>query len=66
MKNVFKAIFTLVIIIFIGYVIYRNMLLSTIPSVDLIKDEKTMSMYNNICQILLIISGKIYILVKKV
>lgn len=48
MKNVFKAIFTLVIIIFIGYVIYRNMLLSTIPSVDLIKDEKTMSMYNNI------------------
>lgn len=48
MKSMFKTIFTLVIITFIGYVVYRNMLLSTIPSVGLIKDEKTMSMYNNI------------------
>lgn len=48
MKKAFKFVFTIIILAFISYVIYRNVKLSTIPSVDLIKDEKTMSMYNNI------------------
>lgn len=48
MKKLFKSIFTIIVLIFIGYVIYRNIILGTIPSIDLIKDEKTMSMYNNI------------------
>lgn len=48
MKKVFKVMYTIVIIILVGYIIYRNIRLGTIPSVDLIKDEQTISLYNRL------------------
>ncbi len=48
MKKIFKIVYTILIIILIFYIAYRNINLRKIPSVDLIKDEKTFSLYNSI------------------
>ena len=46
MQKVLKGIVSVIILFFGVYVIYRNLNLRKIPSVDLIKDEQTSSLYH--------------------
>lgn len=48
MRKVLKVIGTIILVCFLIYVFYRNINLRTIPSVDLIKDESTSSLYHSI------------------
>ncbi|MCI8547482.1 MAG: hypothetical protein HFJ38_01195 [Bacilli bacterium] len=48
MKKIFKGIYTFLIVILVGYIIYRNIKLGTVPSASLIKDEHTLSLYNHL------------------
>lgn len=48
MKKGLKIIGTIIFIILLSYIIYRNINLQTIPSVDLIKDEATSSLYHGV------------------
>lgn len=46
--KVVKGVFSAILLIFIGYVIYRNINLRVVPSVNLVKDEATQAMYSRI------------------
>ncbi len=48
MSRIFKAIGSVILLVLIIYVAYRNIMLHFIPSVDLIKDESTSTLYNSI------------------
>lgn len=48
MKNILKIIFTCIVFIFIGYVIYRNVELRHVPTSDLIRNEDTSKLYRSI------------------
>lgn len=48
MKNILKIIFTILVIIFMGYVIYRNVAMRHVPKTDLIKNEATSKLYRSI------------------
>ena len=46
MDRAIKVVGSVLLAVFIGYVMYRNIMLRFIPSSDLIKDEETKAMYH--------------------
>ncbi len=45
MKNILKGILIFIIFLFLGYVLYRNIMLHKVPTIDLIKNESTSKLY---------------------